>query len=228
MSTTTFSTRWELRDRIDAISAEVGLLAGSAPYVVYLILDPRRADPAGEFEGLPLYVGESADPARRVKSHFRRGLSRQGSAASIHNELYRMALAQRLPIFQILEVCHTRSESLIAETRWAQRLLAAGYQLFNKLPEQTRQMDAKLVARYNGKRLWGLTLEEADRSGVEMKLACPSGCFETRVDIKHFAGGDFPNRRLSLLKKYLQPCTCCGKRLRTSLRLPPAPVHSSV
>jgi hypothetical protein len=44
--------------------------AGEARYVVYAILDPTQADPFGDYQGLPIYVGETQNIAARVKAHF--------------------------------------------------------------------------------------------------------------------------------------------------------------
>ena len=222
MSKANFANRWELKKLIDAIAEEAGLLAGPAAYVVYLIYDPSRRDPHGQYRGLPLYVGETSELAKRFKSHMRRALGLQGTRGSVHNEIYRMAQDGALPGVTILETSKTRADSLEAELRWAQKLLHQGHRLFNRMPGQAKAVNEHQYRRKQCDRLWRMTLAEAYAAKISMSLHCPSGCFSTSVDIRHYAGGDFPYRRLSVLKRKLKPCGACGKRLSASFEERPA------
>lgn len=215
-----FNTRWELAKLIDAMAEEADLAAGPAAYVVYLIVDPARTDPAGQFPGLPLYVGETSQFSKRLKTHMRVALSRRGTKGSVHNEIYRMAELGLLPQFTILETCPSRAASLEAEIRWAQHLLGKGYTLFNRLDGQAAPVNETEYRRYQSKRLWHLTLEEAYLAKISMSVRCPGGCFEVPVDIGYYAGGDDPYQRLSVVKRQLKPCGCCGKRLSVKLNEP--------
>lgn len=217
-----FANRWELKKLIDAIAEEAGLLAGPAAYIVYLIYYPSRRDPHGHHPGLPLYVGETSELAKRFKSHMRCALGLQGTRGSVHNEIYRMTETGSLPGVMMLETCKTRAESLEAEIRWAQKLLHQGYRLFNRMPGQAKPLNEHQYRRKQRDRLWRMTLAEAYAARISMNLRCPSGCFATEVDIRHYAGGDFPHRRLSVLKRKLKPCGACGKRLSTSFAEQPA------
>ncbi|MBV7256129.1 GIY-YIG nuclease family protein [Pacificimonas sp. WHA3] len=222
MSKANFANRWELKKLIDAIAEEAGLLAGPAAYVVYLIYDPSRRDPHRQYRGLPLYVGETSELAKRFKSHMRRVLGLNGTNGSVHAEIYRMAQDGALPGVTVLGISNARAESLEVELRWAQKLLHHGYRLFNRMPGQAKAVNEHQYRRKQRDRLWRMTLAEAYAAKISMSLHCPSGCFSTNVDIRHYTGGDFPYRRLSVLKRKLKPCGACGKRLSASFEERPA------
>ncbi|MBD2842609.1 GIY-YIG nuclease family protein [Erythrobacter rubeus] len=222
MSKTNFANRWELKKLIDAIAEEAGILAGPAAYVVYLIYDPSRRDPYGQHPGLPLYVGETSELAKRFKNHMRSALGLQGTKGSVHNEIYRMAQNGALPGIIILETCKSRADSLEAEIHWAQKLLHQGYRLFNRMPGQAKAVNEHQYRPKQRDRLWRMTLAEAYAAKIAMSLRCPSGCFATDVDIRHYAGGEFPYRRLSALKRKLKPCGACGMKLAALFEERPA------
>ena len=218
-----FANRWELAAQIDTIAAEAKEMASSAAYVVYLIFDPSRPDPQGTYEGLPLYIGESSQVETRFKTHLRCALSRQGTAGSVHNEIYRMAERCVLPRILLLEECASRAASLEAEIRWAQKLLYQGYALFNRLPGQRAAVDEHHYRHHQRQRLWKLTLAEAAAAKIRMRVRCKGGCFAIDANLENYAAGDFPHRKLSAVKRALGPCTRCGKRAKIVLSEPSGP-----
>ena len=222
-----FANRWELAAQIDTIAAEAKEMAGSAAYVVYLIFDPSRPDPQGTYEGLPLYIGESSQVETRFKTHLRCALSRQGTAGSVHNEIYRMAERCVLPRVVVLEGCASRAASLEAEIRWAQKLLHQEYAIFNRLPGQSEAVDEHHYRRHQRQRLWKLTLAEAAAAKIRMRVRCKGGCFEIDADLENYAAGDFPHRKLSAVKRAIGPCTRCGKRASIVLSVPAGPIGQS-
>ena len=208
----------ETKGRIEAIASEFGSAIGTSPFAVYVILDPARPDPSGTYPGLPLYVGESSNPAGRARSHLRHALGGKGSELSVQAEILRMIAAGNWPIFAVLEKCKTRADSLEAELRWSQQLLRQGYRLFNRLPGQSRIIAKPHYNTLISNRVWKLTVREADSAYIRMTLACTDGCFETEVNIRHYASPDFPSRKLSALKNTIEPCARCGSRLAIKVR----------
>ena len=127
-----------------------------------------------------------------------------------------MAQTGALPNVQILEVCRSRAASLEAETQWAQTLICEGVTLHNRLYYQSKPLSKRRLQNVSKRRFWNLTLAEAYAIRLKMSLSCPSGCFATEVDIAHYAGGAFPNVKLSALRGMLQPCADCKKRVHVT------------
>lgn len=53
-----------------------------------------------------------------------------------------------------------------------------------------------------------------------MTYYCHKGCFETKVDIQKYASGPKSRKLLTALKREMQPCEGCGKRLQIRFSAP--------
>lgn len=146
------------------------LLAAEPPagYVTYAIKEPvasaRHAD-----DGIPFYVGETTNLARRARQHLRRGGSPTHDRHSVYWHIYRLLAAERLPRFVILERTASRAASLQSEAQWAQRFLEQGHVLAN---QWTEHKAGKARATVPGKRLWSFTLAEAAADGLTLRVEC--------------------------------------------------------
>lgn len=130
-------------EQIEAIAKNAHNQAQGATYVVYVILDHSRPDPNGFFAGTPIYVGQSGRIHDRIVDHCQAALVYGGCEGSIKATLAKMIESGNLPSVKVVQLCNGKDSSLIAETRWAQKLLAMGYQLKNRTPLQARVMTQK-------------------------------------------------------------------------------------
>ncbi|MEL7198518.1 MAG: hypothetical protein AAGL10_09405 [Pseudomonadota bacterium] len=142
----------QVREAINSIAQEIGSRAADAAYVVYLIYDPSRPDPAETYPSLPLYVGETLNVEARYKDHMQRAMGRGGRMSAIHKEINSIGMRGVLPRMLLLEGCQTRLESVGAENRWAQLLWRRGYKLFNLVTGQCEAVTDQEYRRYQSNR----------------------------------------------------------------------------
>ena len=200
----------DLHARVRAMSAHAAELVPDAPYVNYMILDPREADPDGFLPGAPIYVGQTADIAKRIASHVRQALVPGNPPGSIYARVAMIIAAGQMPVFRVLEVHQTRAAALLAETLWAQRLLRGGAQLCNQWPEQAQRLPSHDVARRQQVRLRNLTLAEGVEAGVFLSVRCRKRCWSAV-----FAPADLIHRfgeaaTFHTVRKATRHCPRCG------------------
>jgi hypothetical protein len=126
---------------------------------------------------VPIYVGQTANIAKRFASHVRQALAPGNPPASVYACMAEIIAAGQMPIFRVLEVHQTRAGALLAETVWAQRLLRDGARLCNQWPEQAQRLPAQDVARRQQVRLRNLTLAEGAEAGVFLSVRCRKKCW---------------------------------------------------
>ncbi len=152
-----------------------GLVPGNA-YLNYMILDPTVPDPCGVLPGMPIYVGQTASIAQRIRLHMVWALGASARSGSVYARIADIIRAGSVPVFRVLEVHRNRVACMHAETVWAQRLLRSGAALTNKWREQGAIVPDREVARMQKVRLLNLTLAEARDSGMALEAICRKRC----------------------------------------------------
>eukprot|EP01037_Dinobryon_pediforme_P015588 gene15588-15735_t len=152
-----------------------GQVPGNA-YLNYLILDPTVPDPGGVLPGMPIYVGQTASIAQRIKLHMVCALGTSARPGSVYARIADIITKGSVPVFRVLEVHRNRVACMDAETVWAQRLLRSGAALTNKGREQGAIVPDREVARMQKVRLLNLTLAEARVSGMALEAICRKRC----------------------------------------------------
>lgn len=129
-------------EQIEAIATDAHKQALGAAYAVYVILDRTRPDPNGLFPGTPIYVGQTSRIHGRIVDHCQTALVNGGCEGSLKASLANLIESGNTPSVKVVQLCESKASSLFAETRWAQKLLAMGYQLKNRA-----QLQADLMTR---------------------------------------------------------------------------------
>ncbi len=103
-------------------------------YTTYAIVDPRSK--------LFVYVGQTNDMTRRQREHLAARRLRNPPAASVKARLKRMHQSKVKPLFIVLEVVETESESLTSENKWVEKIAALGHPLYNRWDEHKALIEA--------------------------------------------------------------------------------------
>jgi len=185
------------------------LLPGN-DYLNYMILDPTVPDPGGVLPGMPIYVGQTASIAQRIRLHMVCALGAPARSGSVYARIADIIRAGSVPVFRVLEVHRNRVACMDAETVWAQRLLRSGAVLTNQWREQGTIVPDREVARMQKVRLLNLTLAEARDSGMALEAICRKRC-SRRVMLP---GDLIPEYRaitpLHTVRKRTRFCPKCG------------------
>ncbi|GHC96721.1 hypothetical protein GCM10019060_26940 [Novosphingobium pokkalii] len=200
----------DLNARVRAMAAHTAELVPDAAYVNYMILDPREVDLDGILPGAPIYVGQTANIAKRIASHVRQALAPGNPPTNVYARMAEIIAAGQVPIFRVLEVHQTRAAALLAETVWAQRLLRGGAKLCNQWPEQAQHLPVHDIARRQQVRLRNLTLTEGAEAGVFLSVRCRKKCWSAA-----FASVDLIPRfgeaaSFHTVRKATRHCPRCG------------------
>jgi hypothetical protein len=202
----------QAKAQIDEQALAAARSAQGAKYVVYAMIDPRQADPHGEYPGRPIYVGEARDVSMRVRDHYRRARDPGLRAGTIAHAIRAMMVAGTLPAFVILERFETKFAAAEAETPWAQRLLAKGHLLKNQWLEQRRLMPDDEVQRYILLKRWGLSVQDAIEADLRISVRCRNDCRSWllcgRSLLRHFP----PQTKLGAIKNRSETCKFCGAK----------------
>ena len=182
-------------------------------WITYLIRDPRGYDKRGN-TGVPIYVGQTKEFGRRVRSRFDRCEKAATARDSIERRLSELLHLGIVAQYQVLERAPTRLTSLVSETRWARLCVSRGYDIANRWAEH-RATDLSF-GRHDvpAVRLWEFTLDEAIEDAIVIQLGCRS-CRQTLdIDLVHFLRVGQPPTDLRGIKANpfwrLDPCTVCG------------------
>jgi hypothetical protein len=92
-----------------------GLVPGNA-YLNYMILDPTVPDPCGVLPGMPIYVGQTASIAQRIRLHMVCALGTSARPGSVYVRIADIIRAGSVPVFRVLEVHRNRVACMDAET----------------------------------------------------------------------------------------------------------------
>jgi predicted GIY-YIG superfamily endonuclease len=113
--------RPDIQDEVQIADADLREISTDAPYVVYLIIDPR--------DGCPFYVGQTGNLERRRKGHLRVSLGNKLNRKQ--KRLLEIIQAGREPIFITVEGFSTQAEALIGETRWVKACARRGHAVYS-------------------------------------------------------------------------------------------------
>lgn len=198
------SKKTELQSRIErylkSLSAEA-----TVGYVTYAIKEPVSAWRHLE-DGIPFYVGETSNLARRARQHFLRGGAPTNDRQSVYWHIYRLLAADRIPRFVVLERTTTRASSLESETRWAQHFLEQGYVLANRWSEHKAGKNKVLVP---SKRLWAFTLAEALADDLTLQISCRRCKTSALLPLESVMKATRPTIKLQDLRRTVS-CPSCG------------------
>jgi hypothetical protein len=84
----------------------------------------------------------------------------------VHRHIAWLFAIGRLPRLAILETVQTRSQSLMAELRWGQHMLRAGFELANNSPDFARLMSVAELELWLDYRRANMQANDAVREGV--------------------------------------------------------------
>ncbi len=190
-------------------------------WVTYLIRDPRSRDKRGN-PGLPIYVGQTKEFGRRVRSRFDRCEKVATARDSIERRVAELLHQGIVAQYEVLERAPTRLASLVSETRWARRCVSRGYDIANRWAEH-RATDPSFDRHdVPTVRLWGFTLDEAIEDAIIIQLGCRN-CRQTlSIDVAHFQRVEQPPTELQGIKANpfwrRDPCTVCGMHAHRFVR----------
>jgi hypothetical protein len=168
----------DIEKRLKALQRQARYEAEGAPYVIYALLDPGEPGlpfTEGPFNGMPFYVGQSCEIERRLRRHFRKSQKLNPDSQMVHRHIAGLLAIGRLPRLTILEVVQTRSQSLMAELRWGQRLMRDGYELANNSPDIGRIMGVDELTAWLDFRRSSMLAIEAAQEGVVIVHSCTCG-----------------------------------------------------
>lgn len=204
----------DIEKRLKALQRQVRHEAEGAPYVVYALLDPGEPGmqfAEGAFNGTPFYVGQSCEIERRLRRHFRKSQKLNPDSQMVHRHIAGLLAIGRLPRLAILEAVQTRSQSLMAELRWGQRLMRDGYELANTSPDIGRIMGVEELTAWLDFRRSSMLASEAAREEVVIVHNCTCGHVNRWIDPADYAAV-WPKRlRVSKIANRTQQCPGCGE-----------------
>lgn len=203
----------DIDKRLKALQRQARYEAEGAPYVVYALLDPGEPSvqfEEGPFNGIPFYVGQSCEIENRLRRHFRKPQKLNPDSQMVHRHIAGLFAMGRLPRLAILETAQTRSQSLMAELRWGQRLMRAGYELANTSPDIGRVMDVDELTTWLDYRRSSMLASEAAQEGAMIVHRCTCGLADRWVDPADYTAC-WPKRlRVSKIAVRSQQCPGCG------------------
>ena len=204
----------DIEKRLKALQRQARHEAEGAPYVIYALLDP--GEPGVQFEespfnGIPFYVGQSCEIENRLRRHFRKPQKFNPDSQMVHRHIAQLFAIGRLPRLAILETAQTRSQSLMAELRWGQRLMRDGYELANNSPDIGRIMGIDELTAWLDFRRSSMLASEAAQEGAVIIHNCTCGQVNRWIDPADYAAC-WPKRlRVSKIANRTQQCPGCGE-----------------
>lgn len=103
-------------------------------YWTYGIVDPNSK--------LFVYVGQTKDFERRKREHLTAHRLKNPPRRSIKSWLKRLHQGGLEPLFVVLEVVETETESIHSENKWVEKLAAIGQPLYNRWDEHLELIEA--------------------------------------------------------------------------------------
>lgn len=204
------STGREFRARLEEAIAPLSEFNSSSSFFVYVISDPRPKTGTTADETNPIYVGQTSNMLRRARQHLALGGSAEANLP-LHKRLYEILRQNMFPHFAVVETASTRLAALEAERRWALNLKAEGNNLFNDWDEHHA---AKQIIYGDGtgvptKRLWSMTIADAQGSGIRLSIECSSCQTSIALPIEQVSQRCHPKISLLAVKSAIR-CPNCG------------------
>lgn len=208
--------RRQIAARIDAEVARARAAEAEGGWVTYLIRDPRHPDKLGNPAGTPIYVGQSKEFGKRVRSRFDKCEKAGTARDNIERRVADLLRAGEVPRYEVLERTPTRLASLISETNWARRCIRRGYDIANLLPEQRKNAGNIARDEIPASWIWPFQLDEALSDGISLELICAKCRASLELPIGYFCNLSRPPKSLFEIRAdpmwRAEPCTVCGQR----------------
>ncbi len=207
----------ERRKVADLIQEEIDrarLAEKEGGWITYLIRDPRYPDKLGNPTGTPIYVGQSKEFGKRVKSRFDKCEREATLKDSVDRRVADLLHAGHVARYEVLERAPTRLTSLISETNWARRCVRRGYKIANLLALQRVAEPDISRADIPATWIWSFLLNEAIEDQIELSLGCAACGLQLPLPIAHFLQLPTPPKSLADIRRApiwrAEPCTSCG------------------
>ncbi len=175
----------DIEKRLKALRSQARQIVQEAPYAVYALLDPGDPNEPSEpslFDGTPFYVGQSCNIETRIASHLRSPQHLTAKSPLVHRHIAWLYAVGRLPRLAILETVQTRSQSLMAELRWGQHMLRAGFELANNSSDFACLMDSEQLELWLDYRRGNMQANDAVQEGVAIVHPCTCGHEDRWID----------------------------------------------
>jgi len=210
----------DIEKRLKALQRQARHEALGARYVIYALLDPGGPDFQFEespFNGIPYYVGQSCEIEHRLRRHFRKSQKLSPDSQLVHRHIAGLFAIGRLPRLAILETAQTRSQSLMAELRWGQRLMRDGYELANTSADIQRLMGLPELEAWLEFRRSSMLASEAAHEGAIIVHRCTCGHVDRSIDPADYAACWSKRLRVCKIAIRTQQCPGCGEECIWSL-----------
>jgi hypothetical protein len=192
-------------------------------WITYLIRDPTRPDRRGNPAGTPIYVGQTKEFSKRVRSRFMKCEKEATNKDAVEKRVADLLHCDIVVRYEVLERTPTRLTSLISETNWAKRCINRGYDLANRLEEQ--RVGGEFIDRSGIPMswLWCFAIQEALEDNIQPELRCTNCDFRLHLDLRHLQTLDEPPKTLRDIMRNstwrIEPCTQCGGRAKRYVTL---------
>jgi hypothetical protein len=184
-------------------------------WITYLIRDPRVPDRRGNPAGTPIYVGQSKEFGKRVRSRFDKCEKAATNKDRIEKRVADLLHQGIVVRYEVLERVPTRLQSLVSETNWARRCVRRRYDIANGLelqrvngpPITAKDVPSDWIAKF--------LLGEAVEDKIVFDLNCLRCRIRLPINISCFARLRRPPKSLFEIKSdpmwTVEPCTHCGQ-----------------
>lgn len=203
----------DIERRLKALRSYARREVRGAPYAIYALLDPgdpNQFDEPAPFDGTPFYVGQSCQVEDRIAKHLRSAQHLTADSQLVHRHIAWLFTVGRLPRLVILDTAQTRSQSLMAELRWGQHMLRAGFELANNSLDFARLMNGDELEFWFDYRRVHMQASDAVQEDVAIVHTCTCGHEDRWIDPAEHALFRTKRLRLARIIAETQKCPGCG------------------
>lgn len=203
----------DIERRIKALRSHARQEVRGAPYAIYALLDPgdpNQFNEPGPFDGTPFYVGQSCKIEDRIAAHLRSSQHLTADSRLVHRHIAWLFAVGRLPRVAILDTAQTRSQSLMAELRWGQHMLRAGFELANNSPDFAKLMSIPELEFWLDHSRAKMLASDAIREDLAIVHTCTCGHEDRWIDPAEHALVRTQRLRLTSIAAETQKCPGCG------------------
>lgn len=203
----------DIERRIKALRSHARQEVRGAPYAIYALLDPgdpNQFSGPGPFDGTPFYVGQSCKIEDRIAAHLRSSQHLTADSRLVHRHIAWLFAVGRLPRVAILDTAQTRSQSLMAELRWGQHMMRAGFELANNSPDFATLMSIPELESWLDHSRAKMLVSDAIREEVAIVHTCTCGHKDRWIDPAEHALFRTQRLRLTRIAAETQKCPGCG------------------
>lgn len=203
----------DIERRIKALRSHARQEVRGAPYAIYALLDPgdpNEFNEPGPFDGTPFYVGQSCQVEDRIAKHLRSSQHLTADSQLVHRHIAWLFAVGRLPRLAILDTAQTRSQSLMAELRWGQHMLRAGFELANNSLDFARLMSGAELEFWLDYRRALMQASDAIQENIAIVHTCTCGHEDRWIDPAYHTLSRSKRLRLARIAVETQKCPGCG------------------